>query len=79
MLLAALALTLCAACDSGAPPEADGSTEAPGQKTLELSFTDFVLVRSDTGSKEETDVALQLRHDVDEICGESCWILWDYC
>ncbi len=69
MLLAALALTLCAACDSGAPPEADGSTETPGQKTLDLSFTDFVLVRSDTGSKEETDVALQLRHDVDEICG----------
>ncbi len=69
LLIAVLALALCAACDTSSPSGEGGGTATPENRTLELAFTDFVIMRSDTGTKEETDVALQLRKDINELCG----------
>ena len=70
LLLAAVALTLCAACDSSAPdtPGTEATNE-PAEKTLQLDMNGFIIVRSDLGSKEEADIAVQLRRDLEEISG----------
>ncbi len=79
LLLAVFALALCAACDSSAPAGNDpAETEKPEDRTLELDLSGFVIMRSDTASKEETDVAVKLRNDISELCGIDLQIQTDW-
>ncbi len=81
LLLAVFALALCAACDSSVPDSADSTTAQTGssdKQTLELDLSGFVIMRSDTGTKEETDVAVKLHNDIKEICGYDLPIQTDW-